>query len=74
MGGTEAEQAEAETRFKQLNLAQGVLIDAAKRRKYDAGTASVAELMVGWWEKLTGGRAKYGGKRTRAARGSKLLT
>lgn len=46
------EQLEAETRFKQINLAQGVLIDKAKRRKYDAGTASVADLMMGWWEKV----------------------
>ena len=53
ISGTEAEQLEAETRFKQLNLAQGVLMDEAKRRKYDAGTASVADLMVGWWEKMT---------------------
>ena len=36
--GSKAEQAEAETRFKQLNLAQAVLIDKAKRRRYDAGT------------------------------------
>ena len=60
--GSKAEQLEAETRFKQLNLAQGVLIDAAKRRKYDAGTASVAELMIGWWEKLTEGWGKSAGK------------
>ena len=53
VSASEAEQVEAETRFKQLNLAQGVLADAAKRRKYDAGQASVADLMVGWWEKLT---------------------
>ena len=54
--GTEAEKLEAETRFKQLNLAQGVLMDAAKRRQYDAGTASVADLMMGWWEKMTKGK------------------
>ena len=53
VGATEAERREAETRFKTLNLAQGVLTDAVKRRKYDAGTASVADLMVGWWEKVT---------------------
>ena len=52
-GAAEAERAEAETRFKQLNLAQAVLSDAAKRRKYDAGGASVADLMAGWWGKLT---------------------
>ena len=52
VAASEAEQLEAETRFKQLNLAQGVLTDAAKRRKYDAGTASVADLMIGWWEKM----------------------
>ena len=53
VGKTEAERLEAETRFKSINLAQGVLTDAAKRRKYDAGTASVADLMVGFWEKVT---------------------
>ena len=70
MRGSEAEQAEAETRFKQLNLAQAVLTDAAKRRKYDAGTASVADLMVGWWDKVTsrwgGGGAERAKKPTEA--------
>ena len=49
-----------------------MLLDAAKRRKYDAGTASVADLMIGWWEKLTGG---WGGKaaRVRKARGAPAL-
>ena len=61
-GSTEVEQREAETRFKQLNLAQAVLTDAAKRRRYDAGKASVADLMAGWWGKLT---ARWGrGART----------
>ena len=55
--GSEAEQAEAETRFKQLNLAQAVLTDAAKRKRYDAGNASVADLMVGWWDKV---RSRWG--------------
>ena len=72
VGGSAAEQLEAETRFKQLNLAQGVLIDAAKRRKYDAGTASVADLMIGWWEKLTAGWRASGAKEVKA-RGAPAL-
>jgi len=58
VSASEAQQIEAETRFKQLNLAQGVLIDAAKRRKYDAGQATVADLVMGWWEKLS---SRWGG-------------
>ena len=54
----DAERLEAETRFKQLNLAQGVLADKAKRKKYDEGTASVADLMIGFWEKLTQKRSR----------------
>ena len=63
-GGSKEEQAEAETRFKQLNLAQAVLIDKAKRRRYDAGTASVADLMVGWWDKVRS-RWGWGGARAK---------
>ena len=66
VGGSDEEMLEAETRFKQLNLAQAVLTDAAKRRQYDAGTASVADLTIGWWEKMTARRAG------RRRRGSKL--
>ena len=69
VGATEAVRREAETRFKTLNLAQGVLTDAAKRRKYDAGTASVADLMIGWWEKATArwGRRSSGSTSRRLA-------
>ena len=73
ISASEAEQLEAETRFKQLNLAQGVLIDAAKRRQYDAGTSSVADLMIGWWEKLTARHAPRWGSKKRKARGAPAL-
>ena len=64
----DAERLEAETRFKQLNLAQGVLADKAKRKKYDEGTASVADLMIGFWEKLTQKRSRR--KRSTIAAGA----
>ena len=51
VGATEAEQREAETRFKQLNLAQGVLADAAIRQRLAAQELETRAL------RLTMGRA-----------------
>ena len=46
----------------------GVLADKAKRKKYDEGTASVADLMIGFWEKLTQKRSRR--KRSTIAAGA----
>ena len=69
VSASESEQLEAETRFTSLNLAREVLLDEAKRRKYDAGSSSVADLVVGWWDRLWGSKAAAKGTKARAAPG-----
>jgi len=68
----ELEKLQAELIFKQINLANEVLTDEAKRREYDKG-ANLADLVAGFWEslarKMRGGdaRAEVGGVVTVAA-------
>ena len=38
--------------FKQVNFANEVLTNEAKRRQYDAGSAPLSELISGFWEQL----------------------
>ena len=52
------------SRHSSLNAA----LDKAKRKKYDEGTASVADLMIGFWEKLTQKRSRR--KRSTIAAGA----
>lgn len=58
----ELERLQAELIFKQINLANEVLTDSAKRTRYDAGESSLSELVSGFWDRLTqrmqGGRAR----------------
>ena len=51
-GLPELERLQAELIFKQINLANEVLSNEAKRRRYDAGSASLSELCAGFWENL----------------------
>lgn len=48
----EVEQLQAELIFKQINMANEVLSDEAKRRAYDEGEATIAQLVDGFWEGL----------------------
>ena len=47
----EVERLQAELIFKQINLANEVLTDEAKRQQYDAGTyTSISDLVGGFWD------------------------
>ena len=55
-GLPQAERLRAEARFKEINLANEVLADRAKRRRYDEGAASVSDLVAGFWSRFVSRR------------------